>query len=88
MGALAPIMCRVLVRIIVVMGLRHSVRWITGVFLLPYLLQHLCRPVLVPILHVRDQVFVMLFQPRVEAILLHVSQFTLGQNGPRGTAPA
>ena len=51
-GALAPIVCGVLIRIIMVMGLQHGVCWVTGVLLLPYLLQHLCRPVLVSILHV------------------------------------
>ena len=75
-GALAPVVCGVLIHVIMVMGLRRGVCWITGVLLLLYLLQHLHRPVLVSVLHVRDQVFVVFFQPRVEAILLHHFQLT------------
>ena len=43
-GALAPIVCGVLVHIIMVMGLRRGVCWVTGVLLLLYLLQHLRQP--------------------------------------------
>ena len=69
--ALATIVSRILIHIIMIMGLRHGVCQVTGVLLLLYLLKHLRRPVLVSILHVGDQVFVMFFQPRIEAILLH-----------------
>ena len=81
-GALAPIVCGVLIHIIMVMGLRRGVCWVTGVLLLPYLLQHLCRPVLVSILHVQDQVFVVFLQLRIEAILLHHFQLTRAKAVP------
>ena len=81
-GALAPIVCGVLIHVIMVMGLRRGVCWIKGVLLLPYLLQHLCRSVLVLVLHVRDQVFVVFFQLRVEAILLHHFQLTWAKVAP------
>ena len=81
-GALAPIVCGVLVHIIMVMGLWHGVCWVMGVLLLPYLLQHLRQPILVSILHVRDQVFVVFFQPCIEAILLHDFQLTRAKAVP------
>ena len=81
-GALAPVVCGVLIHIIMVMGLQRGVCWVTGVLLLPYLLQHLRWPILVSILHVRDQVFVVFFQPRVEAILLYHFQLTRAKAVP------
>ena len=80
--ALATVMCRVLIHIIVIMGLWHSVGRITGIFLLPYFLQHLCQPVLVPALHVQDQVFVVFLEPCIEAILLHHFQLTRPKQSP------
>ena len=81
-GALAPIVCGVLICIIMVMGLWRGVCWVTGVLLLLYLLQHLHWPILVSILHVQDQVFVVFFQPRIEAILLHHFQLTQAKAVP------
>ena len=81
-GALAPVVCGVLFHIIMVMVLWCGVCWVMGVLLLPYLLQHVRQPVLVSILHVRDQVFVVFFQPHVEAILLHHFQLTQAKAVP------